>query len=67
MKDQDKLLKVNTPAGTDILLVEPEPNYIVKSPGMTVRFGDGTILHMNRATRRKNKLYGSRVKRTGKV
>ncbi len=47
----------------DKLLIEPEPKYVVKSPGLPVRFADGKIINMNRATRRRNKLYGSNVKR----
>ncbi len=62
MKEYERLLKVNSPAGTDFLHTGPELKYVVQSPGMPVRFGDGTTVHMNRATRRKNKLYGSRVK-----
>ena len=62
-KKVENLLKVHTPEGTHPLLVEPEPNYVVKSPGMLVKFADGKSIHMNRATRRANKLYGSRVKR----
>ena len=44
------------------LLPNPEPRYATKSPGMLVRFGDGKSVHMNRATRRKNKLYANRLK-----
>ena len=64
MTEQQRLLKINRPSGTDLLDVKPEVKYIVKSPGMPVRFADGKIIYMNRATRRKNKLYGSRVTRT---
>ena len=35
-------------------------SYLVVSPGRPVRFKDGVVKHLNRATRRLNKIYGKR-------
>ena len=45
-----------------VLLPSPEPNYVKKSLGMLVRFAGGKNIHMNRVTRRKNGLYGNRLR-----
>ena len=60
---EDKLLEIHTPEGTTLLPVETELKYVVKSPGMPVHFSDGKVINMNRSERRRNKLYGSRLKR----
>lgn len=64
MEEAKKLLKVSTPEGTDRLLAKPEQNYIVKSPGMMVKLLGGRVVYLNRAARRRNKIYGVHARRT---
>ena len=52
LRDQIKGLEADKP----LPWPEPEPNYVVKSPGMLVNFPGGQSIHMNRETRRKNKV-----------
>ena len=66
MNETESLLHVNSPKGTTQM---PFPKHqrgtLRPSPTMRVRFPDGEVIQMNRATRRKNKLYGDRVKAGG--
>ena len=41
-----------------------KPKFI-PSPMAAVKFPDGKIVYMNRATRRRNKLYGKNVTKVG--
>jgi len=66
MNETVKLLHINSPKGTTQM---PFPKHqegtLRPAPTMRVRFSDGKVIQMNRATRRKNKLYGDRVKIAG--
>lgn len=59
----NQLPKLHTPAGTDRLPlpVIPDPRFH-PSPAKRVLFSDGQIVRINRRTRRRLGLYGSRVR-----
>ncbi len=60
MNDVKKLLHVNSPEGTTrLVLPKLMRGTLHPSPGKKVQFADGTVLHMNRKERRRNKLYGN--------
>ena len=46
--------------------LEPLDPRFHPSPGMKVTFSDGKVLYMNRTERRRNHLYGDRLKRQGR-
>jgi len=61
MNNMEKLLKANSPLGTDPLKASeiPDPHFH-PSPTKLVRFSDGKVLPMNRRERRANHIYGGR-------